>query len=241
MKKHKYIFLLCLLAGIVIHSCKKDDEVVPAINFGYNYFPGGIGSYVIYEVDSIHYDDAGHFPHDTTRYQLKELIASTFTDNAGRPTLRIERYYKIYNDSVPYDSLPWIGPRVWTANKTTSTLEKKEENITFLKLVFSVKEGKKWNGNSFNSLGEKEYEIISADIAEIINAMNFDSVVTVKQFEQINIIEHRYEAEKYARNVGLICKEADSLYFGQANANDTPPFDDTSGYTVKQKIVSYVK
>jgi len=229
MKMLKYIFFTFLFIGVVLISCKKDAEL-NTIDQGYNYFPDDVGRYIIYEVDSIAYDDLSHVP-DTTRYLLKEVIASTFIDNSGRPTLRIERFMKMYNDSIPYDSMNWTGPRVWHANKTSSTAEKVEENIRFIKLIFPAKIKKNWDGNSYNTLGEKEYEVISIDEAEMINNVAFDSVITVKHFEQINFIEYIFEVEKYARNVGLIYKVRDSLYDGGTA--------DTIGYTYTQKIVSY--
>ena len=235
----KNILLFFVVTGIVVFSCKKDKPVESTTDFGYNYFPDEVGRYIIYEVDSIHYDDKNHTPHDTTRYLLKEKIESSFLDNSGRQTLRIERYYKFYKKNIPYDSIPWKGPRVWTANRTQSVLEKKEENIIYLKLIFPVKKGKLWNGNAYNTLEEKEYEMISVDEAENISSVNFDSVVTVKQFEQINVIQYRYEMEKFARNVGLIYKERDSLHF--SSVSSSPPYDDTVGYTYTQKIVSYGK
>ncbi len=127
----------------------------------------------------------------------------------------------------------WEGPRVWYANRTATTAEKVEENKRFIKLVFPSQNGKEWDGNSFNSLGEKIYEIISSDESESVNSLSFDSVVTVKQFEQDDFIEYIYEMEKYARNVGLIYKVRDSLYDGGGS--------DTIGYTYRQKIVSYGK
>ncbi len=228
----KYFFILFAVAA-TIHSCKKDPPQSDPVDFGYNYFPDQVGSYIIYQVDSIDYDDPLPRPPDTTRYLLKEVIASSFPDNSGRPTLRLERFYKIYNDSVPYDSMNWTGPRVWTANKTASTVEKREENIPYLKLVFPTNEGQEWNGNVYNTLGQKAYEIISTNVPETINSVSFDSVVTVKQFERINFIEYRYEAEKYARNVGLVYKVRDSIYHGGDSVNAK------KGYKFKQKIVSY--
>lgn len=235
MKKNSYIYTFLFLSGVYFFSCKKDNPAEEPVNFGYNYFPNDISCYVIYQVDSIHYDDVAGQPPDTTRYLLKEIITATYTDNSGRPTERIERFYKIYNDSIPYDSMNWVGPRVWSSNKTNSTYEKIEENIRYIKLIFPVKEGKQWNGNTYNSLGSKEYELVSVDEPEIINSLSFDSVATVKQFEQINIIETRFEQEKFARNVGLIYKQRDSLSKQGLN------FADTIGYTFIQKIVSYGK
>lgn len=231
MKIYRQIFLFLILLA-TISSCEKDIHIVEPVDFGYRYFPGDVGRYVIYEVDSIAYDDAAH-PADTTRYLLKELIASMFLDNSGRQTLRIERYYKIYNPSVPYDSLPWTGPRVWFANQNSTTAEKVEENIRYIKLVFPPSKGKEWNGNAYNSLGQKDYEIISSDQAEIVNSNSFDSVVTVLQSEQKDFIRYIYEIEKYARGVGLVYKERDSIYHGGTS--------DSVGYAFKQRIVSYGK
>jgi hypothetical protein len=240
MKDFLKIFLVLSFIGIYSYSCKK-DAASTSVDLGYNYLPDEVGRYIIYEVDSISYDDVLPRPPIITRYLLKEVIASTFVDNTGKPALKIERYYKMYNDSVSYDSIAWTGPRVWSANKSSTDFQKFEENVRFIRLVFPVKEGKQWNGNSFNTLGEKEYEIISVDEEETINSIGFDSVVTIKQFEQINIIESRFETEKYARNVGLIYKQRDSLYLHQHDANDSPPFDDSTGFTFRQKIVSYGK
>lgn len=237
---YSYLFVSLVCIGILASHCTKDKSTETPIDLGYNYFPDDVGRYIIYEVDSITQDDPVNF-HDTTRYLLKEVIAATFLDNSGRTTLRIERFYKIYSSTIPYDSMNWTGQKVWTVNRTQSTLEKKEENITYLKLVFPVREGKQWNGNAYNTLGQKDYEIISVDQPETINNINFDSVLTVRQFEQINIIEYRYELEKYARNIGLVFKQSDSLSIQQQDVNDDIPYDDTVGYTFTQKIVSYGK
>ena len=232
MKSLNYILLVSGLIALGFFSCKKDKEVPPPVDLGYNYFPDAIGSYVIYEVDSTWQDDKSAV--DTAyRYLLKEVIESSFIDNSGRPALRIERYKKIYNAAVPYDSMPWIGPKVWYANKTATTAEKIEENIRYIKLVFPAKESKEWDGNTFNTLGPKYYEIMSVDELGTVNSVSFDSVITVQQNKQIDFIQYVYEAEKYARNVGLIYKERDSLYDGGTA--------DTVGYTYKQQIISYGK
>jgi hypothetical protein len=229
----RFTLLTCI--GILVSQCKKDSPTNnPSVNFGYNYYPDEIGRYVVYEVDSIAYDDKIH-PPDTFRYLLKELITEKFPDNTGRPTLRLERFHKIYNDTVPYDSMQWLGPRIWTANKTVTTLERKEENIIYLRLIFPVQKGKTWNGNAYNTLGEKEYEIISAHEPGYLNNLYFDSVTTVKQYENVNLIETKYEIEKYAANVGLIYKHITSIYHEGDSINNK------FGYRFTQKIVGYGK
>ena len=240
MKNIEKIFLFVFFYGMFFYSCKKDKNVEAPVDFGYNYFPDEVGRYVIYEVDSIFQDDVSNV-HDTTRYLLKELIATSFTDLSGRPTLRIERYFKYYNDTVPYSAMAWLGPRVWFVNRTSSELEKVEENVRYIKLVFPAMQGKKWNGNAYNIFGAQEYKITSTDQADLIGSIGFDSVTVVNQYEENNLIKHRLEIEKFARNVGLIYKQKDSVGVQPSSSSDFPPYDDTTGYRFSQKIISYGK
>ncbi|HTL81669.1 MAG TPA: hypothetical protein VL651_08185 [Bacteroidia bacterium] len=186
----------------LIASCKKDNtEADP----GYSYFPTDIGHWCIYEVDSTVYDP---FNHDTThyRYEVKELLQSTFTDNQGREAIRVERYKRPYIDTVPYDQLPWTLSRVWSFCRTSSTGEKVEENERFVRLTFVPRKGKKWNGNEFNSIGEWDYKYSSVDEPFSINSFSFDSTALVQQICDTNRLNYRWYRERYARHVGLIDK-----------------------------------
>ncbi|MFI5164109.1 MAG: hypothetical protein ACHQHP_02560 [Bacteroidia bacterium] len=234
MKMGKKIFLFFFFCGTVFYSCKKDKQVT-STDLGYNYYPNDVGHYVTYQVDSIWRDDKSNV-HDTIRYMLKELIAATFWDNSNRPTLRIERYYKFYHFNTHSYDTAWSAPRVWTANRTQTTLERKEENITYVKLVFPPALNAQWNGNEYNTLGENDYKVMSVDKPDAVGAMHFDSVavITIAQLNDVNYIEYMYQYEKYARNIGLIHKERDSLFWAGTS-------NDTIGYTFNQKIISYGK
>lgn len=206
-------FFVIALACLSISSCKKDEPVPDA---GYNYFPNNIGHYCIYEVDSTIYDD---FNNDTIykRCQIKELVQSYFTDNSGRQAMRIERYWKPYIDTVPYASLPWTLSRVWAFTRTNSVAEKMEENERFVRLTFVPRQGKKWNGNEFNTIGEWDYKYESVDEPYTINSMTFDSTCLVKQKVDTNMLTYKTYFERYAKNVGLIEKNVidvqdDSLF-----------------------------
>jgi hypothetical protein len=100
-------------------------------------------------------------------------------------------------------------------------------------LIFPSREGKTWNGNTYNTLGEKDYEISYADKKESVNGLSFDSVLMVKQYEQIDAIENIFWSEKFARNVGLVYKQKDSIYTGGTSSR--------VGYSFTQKIQSYGK
>ncbi|MCX6312872.1 MAG: hypothetical protein NT084_14710 [Bacteroidetes bacterium] len=205
-----------LLAFLCISSCKKDEATT--IDGGYSYFPNAIGHYCIYEVDSTIYDN---FNHDTVlyRYQIKEVIESYFTDNMGRTAMRVERYKRPYIDTIAYANLPWTLSRVWAFTRTNSVAEKLEENQRFVRLAFVPRIGKKWNGNEFNTIGEWDYKYTQVDEPYLINAMSFDSTLTVVQKDEENLLNKRYYVERYARHVGLIEKNVidvadDSLVIG---------------------------
>lgn len=233
MNRFAVLFLMaCTGFVLALDSCKKDD---PAVDLGVTYFPDNVGHYVVYEVDSTVYDD---FNHDTDiyRYQVKELIQSEFTDNEGRRALRIERWIKNYNDTIPYSSMPWTLSRVWYAVRTLTQAERVEENIRYIRLVFPVKENTTWNGNAQNTIGEWDYEYENVDEAFHAGNMHFDSTLTVIQKNEINLLEHRYYRERYARHIGLIEK---SVIDVRDTALDTLPVLDriVSGYKLNYTFV----
>ena len=191
-----------LICGIV--SCKKDKLTDP--DLGYNYFPNQVGKYVIYDVDSFYYNDfTSHI--DTFKFQLKEKIQSVFLDNQNRPTLRLERFVKYYNDTVAYSLMPWTFRNVWAENRTAATAEKVEENVRFIKLVFPVKKNKSLNGNVQNTNPEIDYSYSYVDQLKNIAGMTFDSTLEVVQQNNLTLIAQKYSIEQYAKNVGLVYKK----------------------------------
>lgn len=196
---YKFSLFLYPLLFLPFSSCKKDAAVDSYI--GYNYFPLNIGHEIVYDVDSIVKSGFNLGQTDTFRFQIKEVVESYFTDNEGRETARLERYKR--NDS----SQPWVIHKVWTANLTLNSAEKKEDNITYIKLIFPPKKNRKWNGNARNENDEQEYKITDIHRAETINNLPFDSVITVLQADEDNIVYKKFEIEKYAVNAGLVYKE----------------------------------
>lgn len=184
-------------------SCKKDAEVETDI--GYGYFPTEIGHWVIYEIDSTVYDD---FEGDTDiyRYQVKELLESEFIDNEGRIAVRVERYRRNFDSILPYDSIPWYLSRVWSFTRTNERAEKLEENVRYMRLIFPANDGKTWDGNALNTIGQWNYKYTEADQPFSIGAFAFDSTCLVEQKREINLINHRVYYERYAKNVGLVEK-----------------------------------
>ncbi|MFN4235130.1 MAG: hypothetical protein ACK4IK_10030 [Bacteroidia bacterium] len=225
-KKHIlfYVTTLIIIKSFII-SCKKEKGQAP--DLGYNYYPTTIGWFIEYEIDSIVYNDFTNSI-DTTHYYLKEVIESEIESDIEIPSFRIERYKrKNINEN-------WLISDVWFGIKSNNNFIKVEENIKYVKLIFPVKNGARWNGNNYNTQGEQIYEYENKDEAFILENSKFDSTVIVKQFENINLIEKQEYKEVYARNIGLIYKEMIDL---KTEVNGSIK----SGYRYYQKIKSYGK
>jgi hypothetical protein len=205
MKRIFNIFFISIVFSLTFFSCRKDAT----FDMGYNYFPTDVGRYVIYDVDSTYYDNF-YNPVKVTNYkfQIKEKIESIFNDNQNRPTVRLERYVKHYDSLVPYSAMPWTLKNVWTENKTTTTAEKVEENVRFVRLIFPVRVNQTWNANAQNTLDERDFTYQFVDVPIVVGNINFGLALETVYDDGGQILTSReYRSEKYARDVGLIYRQ----------------------------------
>ncbi len=195
------LFILCVT--ICCFSCKKDSEEVTPADIGHGYAALELGKYVVYDVDSIVYDDFTNSI-DTFSFQIKELVAESYTDLEGEEAFKINRYKKT-------DTTSWELKDVWNAKLIRTNYQKVEENVRFVKLIFPVRENATWNSNSMNHLALFDNNYESVDVAESIGGFNLLLVLTVAQLEEINLIEQRLFQEKYASGIGLVYKKSMDL------------------------------
>ncbi len=234
MKKSVSFFLISSL--LFLFSCKKEKSQ-DAVDLGYTYLPNEIGRYVIYQVDSISYNDFFNpVKIDTAHFQLKEIIESHFTDNEGRESERLERYVR------KNDSLPWVLRDVWYQTRSKTKAEKIEENVRFVKLIFPIEANQKWNGNAFNPIGNYEYEYKLVDTRKIVNKLIFDSTLTVNQLLDSNLIGKKYQVEIYAKNVGMIYKRFVDVQDKSSSIEPKPLAERIdAGTDFTYKVLSYGK
>lgn len=234
--QHRY-GLLVFIAVVVLSSCKKDPSTAEVPDLGYDYYPATAGSYIEYDIDSTAYTP---LPVDTiyAKFRIKEVIEETFTDNQGRPALKIVRYKKNYSPTIPYSQMSWTLQDVWMSNKTSTTAEVVEENVRFVKLVFPVADDITWNGNAQNTIGDWEYKYSNTDQPAAYGTLAFDKTVQVNQKKFVSLLAYQYYTEKYARGVGLLYKEIIDIK-SQHNVN-LPIMDRIEeGVVYKQTIVDY--
>lgn len=190
----KVLFFITLL---ILASCKKESN---APDFHKDYFPLEKGHFVIYDVVEINHDVDNAVQHDTMMYQLKTVIGDTVLDNLGRVARKFFRYKRLDANGV------WELSDVWTAIVDGTLAELTEENQRIIKLVFPPSENKEWNPNSYTTLPALEAHYVSIHASKTINALVFDSTLTVELEDYFSMVDYRRKFEVYAKGVGLIKK-----------------------------------
>lgn len=189
------ILLLVLL--LFLGACRKEDpESIPS---GQNYFPVDVGRYSIYSVTEIEID-AAVSRYDTSRYFLKEKLHSVFTDNAGEPCIRVERFWR------NADTLPWVIKDVWYFYRNERNAQKVEENIRYIRMAFPVYETTVWNGNAMNTLDSRIYSYGSVGIPYSVGSLNFSTTVQIDHQSSFNNLVNKNGFEIYAEGIGMISK-----------------------------------
>ena len=199
MVKKTLLFSLLVCALLTANSCKKDTIQLPEPSYR-EYFNDAVGSFIIYECDSIIYDDFNQSI-DTNSFLIKEYFQSNFVDNSGRNAIRVERWKK------PIDSLNWFLKDVWSLVKTDVQVEKVEEDLRFVKLVFPVRESLQWNTNALNSLDARTVTYSKVHQAFSTDSMQFDSTITVENIDPTNLVSEYRNTEVFAKNAGMIYKK----------------------------------
>ncbi|HPQ07764.1 MAG TPA: hypothetical protein PK995_00890 [Bacteroidia bacterium] len=229
--------IICFTLVALFSSCKKDN-VSTTLDLGKDYFPVSIGHYIVYDVDSTVYDEITHQP-TTYKYRLKEIITQSFINDENTTSYRLERYIKYFDSTKSYDQIPWQIKNVWTIIPYSNSIEKVEENIRYVKLIFPIKQNSQWDGNAKNTLGEKKYNYEYIDNSENINNIHFDKVLKVKQYEYRSLIKYQNEYEKYAKNVGLVYKEMINLESQNIIPNVPVENRAEKGYILRMQIVEW--
>ncbi len=241
------IAILTLSSSFLFYSCNP-DPLIEEVKSPYPYYPLELGKYIVYSVDSIQYHET--IPHDTSQYEVKELLVDTFYDNEDNLNYKIERYIR------QEGTVDWILDNVWSVIAIDNQIQKIEDNLRFIKLVAPVADNLTWEGNIF--LGGLEdlpydeecniltflegwvYEYDRIDQPYSINGFDFDKTIKVLQAGDSNLIWYDYAEEIYALGVGMVQKDF-YHYYTQDTSCPTCAWEERvqCGYSVKMKVIEY--
>lgn len=212
MKNYLFI-LLTLISAVFVTSCESETEPIDESTFGYDYFPVTVGKSWIYTSDSIILSSGGT-KRDTFRSFIREVVGDSFTDAAGNPAFKLNRFYKRNETDT------WISINTWTTSIDKSMAIRTEENIRQVKLVFPIKKGLRWNGNVFLNedltvdVGGEPitlYKGWSPRMVEIDQSYDFKGQqvpsILVNLAEDDTILNFRDVTEYYGKGIGLLKRE----------------------------------
>ena len=197
--------ILIILSIFLLLACDNINSNLSLSQDGGKFFYPKIGQSVVYDVEDTQYELTGKFIVKT--YQLKEVNVSTFKDLEGKEALRIERYRRENN------SQKWVIDSVFTAKKEIDKVLKTENNVTYVKILFPIKEGLKWNGNAYNSFGNDIYELKKVNQFFKTNGRKFDNTFTVIQQNDSTLVDLKKRIEIYAENIGMIYQEKTNVLY----------------------------
>lgn len=209
--------LLAVLLPIIFYSCRKSDSKSYPGDYTRGYFPLQFGKYVVYDLDSIIWDDF-QCVRSQFQYQMRYTVADTFRDNENRLSYRMDVHIRRNDTAI------WRTHRVVYLTPTATSLEYVEANVRFIKMVFPVSNGTYWLGNAMIPAFDADYQYFQdweyrySKIGETFSTgkAEFPNTVTINQVDrQINdpelqpgaYAEKTYGKEVYAFDVGMVYRE----------------------------------
>ena len=221
----KRIILLFSIISL-LSACSEDEGLGDVSIFvGKEYVSLKVGQEAIYQIDSTLYNEfSGRI--NIVSLQQREYIARTEMDAENRETFIVEIHTRTA------DTLPWRLNRITRRTLTDYRYEVLDNNVITVPLVFPIILDKKWNTNVLNASIAKEYEYNSVNEVFVMDSLQYDSTVSVLQFEEENLIENLFEKEFYAAHVGLIFREHNEI---ETELNG----DIRSGFKSEMRLISF--
>jgi len=229
--------LLLTLFSAFMTGCT-NTYVEPDPNaFGYDYYPVAVGDYRIYNITDINFKNNKG---DTTRYQMREVVDTTFVDQTNTLSYKIVRATRQNEDAA------WVEDSVMVVAKSISNVILTKDNTKYVKLVFPVKEGSVWLGDAYNNhiinaleedpskrkepytythVGES-FHFNTETLQETADGnMNFGETVTVVQGTPTNnLVQLDNRKEVYAYGIGRVYRLFNRVVYCNDSESKSCPF-----------------
>ena len=197
----KGFFLFGLMLSLM--GCQR-DTITPLERTDAQYFPLATRQYSTFQVEEIRYSLLNG--PDTSRYQLKEVVADSFPGNGGEIIYTLRRYTRADTTAA------WSLDSVWTARRGVSQAVVVENNTPLVKLTFPLVANQQWDGNRLNSAPPQIYTLqntsqeLRSEMMSPVDSLLTDSWTVVQQQVE-NLVNEDVALETYARGVGLFYRK----------------------------------
>jgi len=252
MRKTILPITLFLSGLLLFSSCKKETTSLSEMEKGENFYPMEVGKYVVYDVDSLIWNDLikATIP---SQCQLRYTVSDTFRDDSGDKAYVINvQYRKTAADA-------YVPKNVLYAVKHNGQLVVTQDNRKFIKLIFPVENGTHWDGNAMIALGDEDnaeynnskWDYTYSDFDQSFNTgvKLFQHTVTVNEIDdKLNDPDKdttayaykNYAQEVYAYNVGMVYRERIYWVFQPKSPDgESGGSGYRKGYSVTMKAVDH--
>lgn len=248
MTTFREIFCRAIFFGCIISfvSCMDKTEPADTSSFGYDFYPVRVGSYRVYQSDSIVLRSAGTI-RDTLHGFIKEEMDNFFITGNGDTVYTLKIYFKrLPTDTFVYQKSTFI-------RKDKNKVTRQEDNLEFTKMVFPIQKGVRFNHNQYFDAridveigGEiflamydgwnTRYESTNTPLDW--NGSKVDNVVVRLVDDSGTTLEKKYYYETYIKGVGLYSQE---MVFLQDNKGGTIPLEEraTKGFYHNRVLLEY--
>ena len=212
MSNNLLFSLLILFSLILFTACEPDFIPASEAEIEMDFFPIDSITTWEYRMDSVIYDNEGLTVDSFISYRREQVLGS-FMDAEGNITYRLGIAKKQELEDI------YMETDIWTFKLNETGLQRTEENLNFVKLLFPIVLGDFWDGNQFPEDTEVfiagdavevyknwEYEYVDRFDTFTLGANVYTDVIHVKQADNSNAIERRFSEEYYAKGVGMISR-----------------------------------
>ncbi len=246
-KIHNYRLLLLFSLIVLLAGCESETKMIDESIFGFDYFPVAIDDYRIFRIDSTIYDNDGLIVIEKRTF-IEERITELFINGEG------DTLYVLQRSARGSDNEEWRAVDNWLVGVSSENGYRIEENLKFIKMVFPLSVGTRWNGNQFNEFTEVtiagetlqaykhwDYEVLANNVNIDVNGTSYSNVFQIQQADDDIGIERRLSHEWYAPGIGMIRKYMEILDTQCTSACDGQTWAQKAerGYIVEQVLIDH--
>jgi hypothetical protein len=218
------------LLAVALLGCSEEQEFVPAVALGAEYYPLAINTQRTYAV----VDTAWSVGQATvTSFQLREAIVDTFRNASGQKSYRVVRSRR----STSTDT--WANDSVYVLVATPQTITLLRDNRRTVELIFPVRENQGWNQFAYDGSSPDTIINVNRRYHQVGQALTLtprnlpaktypQALITLNEGnaaadDLYNLKQHQ---QVYAKEIGPVMRRWRSYYFCDDNDSNCDPSPD---------------